>query len=473
MACQLSWAHRPDNLKIAVLAHRTAVHGRPVSLTQDGYAVPDSLAAAAQSLGLQVSAQTTSKNVSPLRMPRIVLFCGASIGYPYYAYYAHSLLSLGLIYSHAGAADITGGILNDADVLIIPGGFANWGLDRAESHGGVDQAIELFLKNGGALIGSCGGAYYASQGRPGWLGLIDAKPVFTHEYLQTGAAVVNVQLTNAELRRDLPETLELAYYHGPVYDDQHRLSETLGRYAQYALPSRLLIDNPLERARYETLMHGKPAILQGHATQGRIIVFSPHPEMGDFVRKGIALDGYIRHYLPLRGFKTMDETLRFYAQEDCLGFRLILNALVRLGVFNNQPRPTIGAAAESAQMIRDDLSAALKNIRAIRQCKSEYLLSRLATDEPDTALLITHELRRQQEQWLAIGDRLDARITDEDADPNTLKELAFALHDAAAFLESAPDRSIADGVVSLELPIRLTAACVRLLHCDEILKETL
>ncbi len=473
MACQLLWAHRPDNLKISVLAHRAAAQGHSVSLVQDGYSGPDGLAVAAQSFGLQSSVQEIRSKVAPLQTPRIILFCGASIGYPYYAYYAHSLLSLGLSYSHAVATDITAGILNDADVLIIPGGFANWGLDRAENHDGVDHAIEQFLQKGGALIGSCGGAFYASQGRPGWLGLIDAKPIFTHEYLQTGAAVVNVQLTNTELRGDLPETLELTYYHGPVYDDRNRLSKTLARYAQYVLPSRLLIDNPLERARYETLMQGKPAILEGHATQGRIIVFSPHPEMGDFVRKGIALDGYIRHYLPLRGFKTMDETLRFYAQEDCLGFRLILNALLRLGVFNNPPRPTVGDDQASAQLVRDDLSSTLTSIRATRQRKSEHLLARLATDEPETVSLIQHELKRQQEQWLAVGKRINAYLTTEGADLHIFKELTFALRDAAAFLESAPDRSVADGVVSLELPIRLTAACVRLLYCDEILKETL
>ncbi|MEO6987007.1 MAG: hypothetical protein ABI155_16900 [Paralcaligenes sp.] len=473
MTCQLLWAHRPDNLKVSVLAHRAAAHGHSVSLVDGGYAGPDSLAAAAQSFGLQSSVQALHSAGSPLQMPRIVLFCGSSIGYPYYAYYAHSLLSLGLIYSHADATDITSGILTDADVLIIPGGFANWGLDRAESHVGVDHAIELFLQKGGALIGSCGGAFYASQGRPGWLGLIDAKPMFTHEYLQTGAAVVNVHLTNTELRGDLPETLELAYYHGPVYDDRDRLSKTLARYAQYVLPSRLLIDNPLERARYEALMQGKPAILESHVTQGRIIVFSPHPEMGDFVRKGIALDGYIRHYLPLRGFKTMDETLRFYAQEDCLGFRLILNSLLRLGVFNSPPKPTVGIEQTSAPLIRNDLSSTLTSIRATRQRKSEHLLSRLVTDEPEMATLVQHELQRQQEQWLVVGKRIDAYATTEGADLQVLKELTFTLRDAAAFLESAPDRSVADGVVSLELPIRLTAACVRLLHCDEILKETL
>lgn len=473
MACQLSWAHHPDNLKIAVLAHRAAIHDHPVRTTPDGYVGGDSLATAAEQFGLQSATQTISDEALSLRVPRIVLFCGACIGYPYYAYYAHSLLSLGLAYSHATAADITSGILNDTDVLIIPGGFANWGLDGAENHEGIDHEIERFLRQGGALIGSCGGAYYASQGRPGWLGLIDAKPVFTHEYLQTGAAILNIQLADARLRRDLPETLELAYYHGPVYDDQHRLSKTLGRYARYVLPSRLLIDNPLERARYETLMQGRPAILEGHATQGRIIVFSPHPEMGDFVRKGIALDGYVRRYLPLRGFKTMDETLRFYAREDCLGFRLILNALLCLGVFDNPPGPSIRTDSMPARSVCDGLAAALKDIKIIRRRKSELLQSRLAAEEPEMASLIQKDLERQQEQWLVLTECMSARLSAKRADQNILKELAYVLQDATRFLESAPELSIVDTVVALELPVRLVAASDRLLRCDEIIEETM
>jgi hypothetical protein len=32
------------------------------------------------------------------------------------------------------------------------------------------------------------------------------------------------------------------------------------------------------------------------------------------VRKYIALDGYVRHFLPIRGFDTMRDTLRHYSR---------------------------------------------------------------------------------------------------------------------------------------------------------------
>jgi hypothetical protein len=64
--------------------------------------------------------------------------------------------------------------------------------------------------------------------------------------------------------------------------------------------------------------------------RGRAVLFSPHPEMGDLVRKYMALDGYVRHYLPIRGFGTMRDTLRHYRISDSPSFRLVQNAIDEL-----------------------------------------------------------------------------------------------------------------------------------------------
>jgi hypothetical protein len=93
------------------------------------------------------------------------------------------------------------------------------------------------------------------------------------------------------------------------------------------LQGRLAIDNPLDRERFEHEMQGKPAILVAHGARGRAVLFSPHPEMGDLIRKYIALDGYVRHYLPIRGAATMRDTLRHYRVTDAPAFRLVLNAV--------------------------------------------------------------------------------------------------------------------------------------------------
>jgi len=50
-------------------------------------------------------------------------------------------------------------------------------------------------------------------------------------------------------------------------------------------------------------------------------------EMGDIVRKYIALDGYVAHYLPIRGETVMADTLKHYRPLDAPSWRLILNAI--------------------------------------------------------------------------------------------------------------------------------------------------
>jgi hypothetical protein len=60
--------------------------------------------------------------------------------------------------------------------------------------------------------------------------------------------------------------------------------------------------------------------------------------MGDLIRKYIALDGYVRHYLPIRGAATMRDTLRHYRVCDAPSFRLVHNAIHALMMDVRRPR---------------------------------------------------------------------------------------------------------------------------------------
>ncbi|CAM3752631.1 CobB/CobQ-like glutamine amidotransferase domain-containing protein [Bordetella sputigena] len=462
---RLSWAPRADALSTAVLAHRAAAHGHAIRVTSDGYAGPASLAAAARALGLQAASLPAAqadagKSIMP---PRIVLYCGAAIGYPYYAYYSHCLWSLGLPYRRASAADIAGGILDGADLLILPGGFATWGLDRAENAEGVDDAIRAFLARGGAGIGSCGGAYYFSQGRPHWLGLLDAKPRYTHEYLYTGAGLLNVRLDDPALRRDLPETLELAYYHGPVYESAQRRARACGSFESHIMSTRLFIDNPLDADRFGAIMQDRVAVLAGDAPGGRVVGFSPHPEMGEFLRKAMALDGYVRKYLPIRGRKTMDETLRFYAKEDCLSFRLVLNAALMLGAFDAPGRGGAASVAASQAPPRLDL----QRMNQAWRPAVDSLASRLSHEEPELSDLMGGMLDALRAEWeslvAAVQDWPDEALADE---------LGYVLEDAVLALEAPPRRAV-EMLVLLELPVRLLAAAARIARVDRVVKESM
>jgi hypothetical protein len=121
--------------------------------------------------------------------------------------------------------------------------------------------------------------------------------------------------------------MEVPYYHGPLYDVLGDGIHAGATFHALSLPGRLAIDNPLDGARFERDMAGKPAILDAKGARGRAVLFSPHPEMGDLLRKYIALDGYVRRYLPIRGFATMRDTLRHYRVSDAPSFRLVANAV--------------------------------------------------------------------------------------------------------------------------------------------------
>jgi hypothetical protein len=334
----LSWRRNGDNFDVALAVNRLLAHNHPIwwCLKSSGTAeAGDYLLEGPSSLAERLSALNVStvrwcgrlpQGAQRLEPPRISLLAGQASAYPYFAYYALCLTRLGLSYDPVGGAEIAQDGLHGANLFVLPGGFATWGLDMSENSPGADAVVRAFLEKGGACIGSCGGAYYLSAGRHGWTGTAWARPRYTHEYLQSGTGIVSLRLADHLLAVGCPPTMEVPYYHGPIYDDAGPGVKVAGVFHDLCLPGRLAIDNPLEASRFKREMAGRPAILRAQGSRGRAILFSPHPEMGDLVRKYVALDGYVRRYLPIRGQRTMEETLRAYRPLDSPSFHLILNA---------------------------------------------------------------------------------------------------------------------------------------------------
>src|SRR5215472_17578181 len=298
-----------------------------------------------------------------LSRPVVRLFAGTASKFPYFAYYALCLLRLGIDYVACDGALLAHGALADANLLVLPGGFATWGIDRAEKTSGADERVRDFLARGGAAIGSCGGAFYLSAGRPGWTGTAPAKPLYTHEYLQSGVGVVSIALRQGSLSFGCPPTIEVPYYHGPIYDLLGDGIDVAATFHAFALPGRLAIDNPLDREAFDRDLAGRPAILSVAGDRGRAVLFSPHPEMGDLVRKYIALDGYVRRYLPIRGYGTMRDTLRHYRVTDAPSFRLVLNAVHALMTDTHStrnPSPMRGIEREAERS--DECTGALPDL---------------------------------------------------------------------------------------------------------------
>ena len=463
----LPWAEGRGRLDGIALMLRAARAGLDVAWQTEGLAVDErsTIAAELKNRGLAMVTFAGSQSVSsPIVPPRIVLLAGPSSGYPYAAYYAHCLWSLGLSFVSTDARGVAAGALREADLLVIPGGFSTWGLDRAEDAPGADAEVRRFLDAGGAVIGSCGGAFYLSSGRPGWQGSTGVKPTFTHEYLLTGAAILNVRLEDERLATGLTPEVEIPYYHGPVWPEAGHNAPALATFSSMACPSRLFIDNPVQADRFERDMRGRPAVLAPEGTH-RAVLFSPHPEMGDLLRKWIALDGYVRKYLPIRGPKVMEETLRFYCPEDSQAFRLVLNAMARLGAFSHtrRHRSDNGTADHaSARQAVNRLQSALDD--AFQKLADDLAVQR---DEP-WSTLVAGEADRVCAEAQTIFSRLDVFLNAK-ADPQIVSELTRLASEALEALRRPAGAPVVERLSFLELPVRLGSAAIRPLETDAAL----
>jgi hypothetical protein len=445
----ISWRVNTDSFDVALAVNRLLDAGEAVWwLTEAGggaeagdYLVDKTKAAADRLNAIGVAtrgiAGAVPKSAVRLNAPRVALFTGEATGYPYYAYYSLCLLRLGLPYVPVDGKAIASGALDHADVFIIPGGFATWGLDAAEDAPGADAAMRRFLERGGSAIGSCGGAFYLSAGRPGWTGTANAKPRFTHEYLKSGVGLVNVSLSPGRLSLGLPPTLEIPYYHGPLYDELGEGIEIAGSFRELVMAGRIGIDNPLDDDKFARTMAGRPAILKARGPRGRAVLFSPHPEMGDLLRKYTALDRYARHYLPIRGLPVLRDTMRHYRAIDSPSFRLVLNAIHDLSAEQTMVKPkgparpadAIDAGTVVAKLTRrlDALPAADAELQALVADMVGRLRDRLETSASRA------ETCRKDAVWAHLAGAMD-----RNASANASKPLAQDLMEielAAALME--------------------------------------
>ncbi|MEX6508648.1 hypothetical protein [Jiella sp. M17.18] len=281
-----------------------------------------------------------------ISLPKIALLRGRGSAYPYCGYYAHALAALGYVFDVVNGPDIASGALDGVDLFVLPGGFSTWGIDRCENVAGADAAVRRFLSAGGSAIGSCGGAFYLSSGRPGWLALAEASPRYSHEYLKSGAGIVSIAMQDDGLGAGVAPLVEMPYYHGPIYEAVRAPVTVHGRFRSLSMPARIPIDNPLSESRFDQEMAGRTAILSTAGPNGRAVLFSAHPEMGDLVRKYVSFASYIERYLPIRGSTVMEETLDFYVPNAAPSFRLIFNAVQWCASAGGSRRSTGGQALD-------------------------------------------------------------------------------------------------------------------------------
>jgi CobB/CobQ-like glutamine amidotransferase domain len=471
LIAHLGWRANGDGFDVALAVNRLLALGRRawwLAQKRDAAEAGDYLvevspeqhdALSRVGLALEPWPAKIPDDASPLARPAVRLFAGSASKYPYFAYYALCLLRLGIDYLPCDGPSLAQGALDDANLLILPGGFATWGIDAAEDAPGADARVRAFLANGGAAIGSCGGAFYLSAGRPGWTATANAKPLYTHEYLQSGVAIVSIALREGPLARGCPPTIEVPYYHGPIYDLLGQGIDVAATFHAFALPGRLAIDNPLGGELFEREMKGKPAILLTHGARGRAVLFSPHPEMGDLIRKYIALDGYVRHYLPIRGAQTMRDTLRHYRVTDAPSFRLVLNAAHAL-LSDDGSRAAANAEATS-------VADSTLGIEPVHTCRTalDSLRDVASVEEADLLRGVAAGIDARLEN---ISPRLAAAL----AAPHSLDSLAPSwrhLSTTIAQHEVPANASVAQRLMEADLVVSLIECWTRVAETDRAL----
>ncbi|MBM44256.1 MAG: hypothetical protein CMJ36_04500 [Phycisphaerae bacterium] len=170
-----------------------------------------------------------------------------------------------------GPEAIRNGALDNADILIVPGGSGSR-QGRGLGAGGR-EAIRTFVETGGEYIGACAGAYLGSVTYDWSLGIVDVE-VIDRKHWKRGSGIVDVEwMKPGSDQPDLGDgTTGIRYANGPVFAPAHRDEiqdyEVLGVYR-----SEIALNGAPTG-----VMPGTPAVIMGSWGDGRAILLSPHLE---------------------------------------------------------------------------------------------------------------------------------------------------------------------------------------------------
>jgi glutamine amidotransferase-like uncharacterized protein len=170
------------------------------------------------------------------------------------------------------AEEIRNGALKGADVLLHSGGS---GGGQGKALGEKGRSAERdFIAAGGGYVGICAGAYLATCAYDWSLHILDAK-VIDRQHWARGTGTVEIALS-AEGRKLLGTATPaqaIEYRQGPLLapaedpevPDFTSLATYATEIAKKGAPSGVMV--------------GTTAVASGAFQKGRVIVFSPHPEM--------------------------------------------------------------------------------------------------------------------------------------------------------------------------------------------------
>lgn len=172
------------------------------------------------------------------------------------------------------AEEIRDGKLAGVQVLVHPGGSGG-GQGRALGEEGR-KAVRDFVSKGGGFLGVCGGAYLATNDYPWSLNLINAR-VVDKQHWARGNGTVKLRLSEkgSEFLQQKGRDLDIHYAQGPLLARREFDDPKVPNYESLAV----FASEITERGAPRGVMEGTSAIVRSEYGTGRVICFSPHPEM--------------------------------------------------------------------------------------------------------------------------------------------------------------------------------------------------
>jgi hypothetical protein len=182
--------------------------------------------------------------------------------------------------------------------------------------------------------------------------------------------------------------------------------------------------------------------------------------MGDLIRKYIALDGYVRHYLPIRGFGTMRDTLRHYRVCDSPSFRLVQNAideLMTLAPMKTSPKQSSTAASTDRDQGADG------DVAALCQRQMGALPDFGAGDEGDLLRDVATRIGGRIDPLRERNARALARIGELGSLRASWNHLAATMAEHSA---TVAERTPSQQLMELELSVALAECWTRVAELD-------
>ncbi|MEN1679041.1 MAG: BPL-N domain-containing protein [Planctomycetota bacterium] len=166
---------------------------------------------------------------------------------------------------------IVGSELEGADVVIFPGGSGSK-QSRALGDEGL-EAVRAYVRDGGGYVGVCAGAYLASAEYSWSLGVINSRVIDRKHWARgTGSVSLSLSEQGREVLGEDRDRVDVYYGQGPLLAPA--ISPGLPPYT----PLALYESGIAKRGAPEGVMRGTTAVASAEFGNGRVLVFSPHPE---------------------------------------------------------------------------------------------------------------------------------------------------------------------------------------------------